>query len=38
MVAALEAQASKDATFVSRLNEAALRVLQAKEAAGLLPC
>jgi beta-N-acetylhexosaminidase len=38
MVAALQAQASDDATFVTRLNEAALRVLEAKEAAGLLPC
>jgi beta-N-acetylhexosaminidase len=38
MVAAVEARASSDTSFVTRLDEAALRVLEAKEAAGLLPC
>ena len=38
MVAALEAQASNDPAFASRLDDAALRVLEAKDEAGLMPC
>jgi hypothetical protein len=38
MVAAIQAHAANDPTFVARLDEAALRVLQAKDAFGLLPC
>lgn len=38
MVAAVAARAANDPSFVTRLDEATLRVLQAKESAGLLPC
>jgi beta-N-acetylhexosaminidase len=38
MVAALRARASTDAGFADHLNQAALRVLQAKQRFGLLPC
>jgi beta-N-acetylhexosaminidase len=38
MVAAVEARAAGDPSFVTRLDEAALRVLEAKESAGILPC
>lgn len=38
MAAALEARASSDISFAARVNEAALRVLEAKESARLLPC
>jgi beta-N-acetylhexosaminidase len=38
MVAAVEARASSDVSFATRLNDAALRVLEAKDSAGLLPC
>ena len=37
-VAAVAARAANDASFVARVDEAALRVLRAKQAAGLLPC
>lgn len=38
MVAALATRATTDPSFAGRVNEAALRVLEAKQAAGLLPC
>ena len=38
MVEALQARAASDPSFVGRLNDAALRVLEAKQSAGLLPC
>lgn len=38
MVRALRERAARDAAFTARLDASALRVLRAKEAAGLLPC
>jgi beta-N-acetylhexosaminidase len=38
MVAAIEAHAKESAWFRRRIDNAALHVLRAKEAAGLLPC
>ncbi len=38
MVAALKARSAADATFASRIDDAARRVLAAKAVAGLLPC
>lgn len=38
MVASVLARAESDASFAARVDEAALRVLLAKRAAGLLPC
>jgi beta-N-acetylhexosaminidase len=38
MVAAVQASAATDPRVAARVDEAALRVLEAKDAAGLLPC
>jgi len=38
MVAALQARAAADPTFAARVDDAALRILEAKDATGLLPC
>ena len=38
MVAAVEARAATDASFAARVDEAVLRILEAKQSAGLLPC
>lgn len=38
MVAAVQARAATDQRVSARVDDAALRVLEAKEAAGLLPC
>jgi beta-N-acetylhexosaminidase len=38
MIAALRARAAADPTFAARVDDAALRILEAKDAAGLLPC
>jgi beta-N-acetylhexosaminidase len=38
MVAALRARAAVDPTFAARVDDAALRILEAKDATGLLPC
>jgi beta-N-acetylhexosaminidase len=38
MIAALQARAAADPTFAARVDDAALRILEAKDAAGLLPC
>lgn len=38
MVAAVQARAATDSSFASRVDDAALLVLDAKQAAGLLPC
>src|ERR1700694_3431709 len=38
MVQAIRAQVAKDASFRQRVDDAALRVLKAKQAFGLLPC
>lgn len=38
MAGAVRAKEADDADFGSRIDEAALRVLEAKGAAGLLPC
>jgi hypothetical protein len=38
MVAAVQARAATDAVFAARVGDAAFRVLEAKEAAGLLDC
>jgi beta-N-acetylhexosaminidase len=38
MVAALRARATTDSSFADHLNQAALRILQAKQRWGLLPC
>ncbi len=38
MIAALQARAAADRTFAARVDGAALRILEAKDAAGLLPC
>ena len=38
MASAVAKHAAKDAAFRARIDDAALRVLRAKEAAGLLPC
>jgi hypothetical protein len=38
MVAAVRARAAADPTFAARVDDAALRILEAKDAAGLLPC
>ncbi|MGH2407011.1 MAG: glycoside hydrolase family 3 N-terminal domain-containing protein [Candidatus Limnocylindrales bacterium] len=38
MVSAVRANASSDAAFASRVNDSALRILEAKDEFGLLPC
>ena len=38
MAKAVEARAASNADFRARVDDAALHVLDAKEAAGLLPC
>ncbi|MGZ6312066.1 MAG: glycoside hydrolase family 3 N-terminal domain-containing protein, partial [Candidatus Limnocylindrales bacterium] len=38
MVAAVEARAATDPSFAARVDDAVLQVLEAKQAAGLLPC
>jgi beta-N-acetylhexosaminidase len=38
MVAAVRARAATDRSFAGRVDDAALRILEAKQAAGLLPC
>jgi beta-N-acetylhexosaminidase len=38
MVAAVEARAATDPSFAARVDEAVLRILEAKQSAGLLPC
>ena len=38
MIIALQARAAADPTFAARVDDAALRILEAKDAAGLLPC
>ena len=38
MVAAMQARAASDTSFAARVDDAALRILTAKQAAGLLPC
>ncbi len=38
MVAAVQAQAGTDPSFAARVDDAALRILEAKQSAGLLPC
>ncbi len=38
MIAALQARAAENPTFAARVDDAALRILEAKDAAGLLPC
>jgi beta-N-acetylhexosaminidase len=38
MVAAVRARAATDRSFAGRVDDAALRILEAKQAADLLPC
>jgi hypothetical protein len=38
MTAAVASLAAADPNFATRVDDAALRILDAKEAAGLLPC
>jgi hypothetical protein len=38
MAKAVQDRAATDATFAKRVDDAALRVLETKEAVGLLPC
>jgi hypothetical protein len=38
MVHAIRSRAAADVTFRQRVNDAALRILQAKQTWGLLPC
>ena len=38
MAAAVRARSTRDAAFRARVDDAAMRVLGAKQAAGLLPC
>jgi len=38
MIAAVKQRAASDSSFAGRVNDAALRVLEAKQSAGLLPC
>ena len=38
MIAAVDSRVETDASFAARVDDATLRVLEAKQAAGLLPC
>jgi beta-N-acetylhexosaminidase len=38
MAQAVRAKAASDAAFRARIDQSVLRILQAKETAGLLPC
>jgi hypothetical protein len=38
MVQAIRARVAADASFAQRVDDAALRILKAKQAYGLLPC